>query len=393
MYFRTKDLDKGTQNRVLYEGENEEAYDRDTFLKNIGFLEVKYVESFKEKEYAGDSNDSATLLLGHMVVDGKYDLFVAVLRGCFSAQEWLSMFDPGCDNEAYEKLTGEHPEWTDRNTFKGVDIAKNRAMSFIDDFIAQYDNPALQNCILITGHSRGGALANVIGAEMEKRSDIRSYTYTFNAPGVTTDSSAPDCRTIFNVFDSNDYYTDPIPFGKETFYRYGCDITKPIADSNEIKAEIARLKGREDYCSLDAEAKAEFRRMFAERFPDRASLYEMVKATRRFDTEEEADAYEKLCTSLIGSENGLGLEGMCNVERRENAEGFEVDLNYCGGAVLLSYAKSLAYGQAAYEATVSLFEEDTAACEILSFLMKHADGLNGGHLLLNSYVLAGLYQP
>lgn len=41
VYFRTKDLDKDTQNRVLYEGENEEEYEWTSFLKHIGFSEIK----------------------------------------------------------------------------------------------------------------------------------------------------------------------------------------------------------------------------------------------------------------------------------------------------------------------------------------------------------------
>lgn len=136
VYFRTKDADKGVPNRVLYEGETEEEYDWTNFLKKAGFSEVKHIESYKEKECAGDGSDSATLLLAHGAVSGKYDLYAVVLRGCFSAQEWVSIYDPGCPDEAYTELTGEHPEWTDGDCYKGLDIARNRAMEFIDAFMA-----------------------------------------------------------------------------------------------------------------------------------------------------------------------------------------------------------------------------------------------------------------
>ena len=388
VYFRAKDLDKGTQNRVLYDGENTEEYDWTAFLKKVGFSDVRYIESYKEKEYAGDSNDSVTMLLGHTVVDGQYDLYVVAVRGCFSAQEWISVFDPGCDGEAYTELTGQHPEWTDRNAFKGLDIARNRAITFIDEFIEQYDNAEYQNCMLITGHSRGGALANMIGAEMEDRADIRSYAYTFSTPGVTTDAKAMEYRTIFNVYDTNDYYADPLPFGEEQFYRYGCDIAVAVADSEEIKTELARLKGRDDFKSLDAETKAEFVKLFGDRFPNRASLYDMLKVTRIFEKEEDALAFEAQCQALIGSEQGLGLEGLCMAESNGKDGKYEVTLSYGGGAILIAYAKTLAYGQAAYEASVLLFQDDVPACEILSLLMDNAAELSGGHLLINSYVIS-----
>lgn len=408
VYFRTKDADKGVPNRVLYEGETAEEYDWTNFLKQVGFSEVRYIESYKQKEYSGDGNDSATLLLAHGVVDGKYDLYVAVLRGCFSAQEWISIYDPGCAGEAYTELTGEHPEWTDKNSYKGLDIAKNRAMEFIEAFMAETDDPDCRDCILITGHSRGGAIANLIGAEMETRPGIRSYTYTFSSPGVTTDKTADIYRTIFNIYDTNDYYADPMPFGNEKFYRYGIDLTMPVGASDEIRAEIARLKGRDDFISLTPETKARFAEAFGKRFPDRASLYEMKTVTQTFDTEEAAFARAEECLSLIGSENGLGLTGLCYlsgaaegerilpgetdlskaVTGTENGK-YAVSMTYCDGAILAAYAKCLAYGEAAYTGTVQLFAEDSAACEIIGLLMENAAGLTGGHLLINGFVLSG----
>ena len=387
VYFRTKDLDKGTQNRILFDGENEEEYDQTAFLKNVGFSDVQFIESHKAKEYAGDNNDSATLLLAHTIVDETYDLYAVIVRGCFSIQEWVSVFDPGCDSETYTELTGEHPEWTDKTAYKGMDIAKNRALAFINGFITQNDDPKYENCMLITGHSRGGGIANMIGAEMENRKDIRSYTYTFNAPGVTTDEKSGEYRTVFNIFDSNDYYVDPLPFGKEEFYRYGRDITLAITDSDEVKAEITKLKGRDDFISLDAKAKSEFEDLFGQCFPDRASLYHMTTVTQTFDTEEAAAAYAEQCLTLIGSENGLGLEGFCSIESSETEGKYVVSMKYCGAAILISFAKSLAYGEAAGEAAIELFKEDTAACEMLDFLMTNAAGINGGHLLINSFVL------
>ena len=386
VYFRDKDLDKGAQNRVLYEDADEDEYDRTVFLEKLGFTEIRYVETYKEKEYAADTNDSATFLLAHAVVDGEYDLYTVVFRGCFSAQEWLSVFDPGSDDKAYETYTGQHPEWTDHDVPKGLDIAGNRALSFIDEFIEQNDDPSLKNCILVTGHSRGGGLANLIGAEMEKRSDIKSYTYTFSAPGVTVKRSEEKYSTIFNVFDRDDFYTKPLAFGSEELYRYGCDCEIAINDSDELKDEIAKLKGRDDYCCMQRDAREEFLNSFAGRFANRAALYQTMEIKKVFDTEQEAQEYEERCRLLIGSENGLGLEAFCRIERSGQRQ---VDLYYCGAGILVAYSKTLAYGQPAYDAAAELFADDASTCGELSLLMEQAPGLTGGHLLINMYVAGG----
>lgn len=390
VYFRAKDLDRGTPNRVLYEGENAEEYDQTSFLKEIGFSEVEYIESYKAREYSCDSNDSVTLLLAHKLVDDKYDLYVIALRGCFSAQEWISAFDPGSTDESYSELTGQHSEWSDKYSYKGMDIAKNRAMEFIEEFIEKNDDPNCQNCMLITGHSRGGALANMIGAEMEDRDNIRSYTYAFNAPSVTVNEKAKEYTTIFNIFDSNDFLTDPLPFAREKFCRYGRDLSMAISDTDEIKTEITKLKGRDDFTNANTEFKSQFKKLFGQRFPDRASLYTMTSVTQTFDTEEDAMACADMYRTIIGSDGGLGVEEFCFLNGNTvNDEGkYEVSMSYCGGAVLIAYAKTLAYGASAYESAVKLFEGDREVCEILSLLMDNAADITGGHLLVNSFVLS-----
>ena len=408
VYFRAKDLEKGTQNRVLYEGEDPEEYEVTNFMKKLGFTEVEYIESFKAGNYAEDTNDSATMLLAHRTVDSRYDLYAVVLRGAFSAQEWISAFDPGCESESYTQLTGQHPDWTDRKVHKGFGIGADRAMDFIEEFMQKNDDPDLSDCMLITGHSRGAALAALVGAKMEERDDIRSCTYAFNGPGVIADERAKEYRTIFNIFDSNDYYVETMPFADGPFYRYGRDMTMAGMDSDQVKKEVADLKGRDDYVTVTSDMKAQYAEMFGKRFPDRESLYQMTTVTQTFDSEEEALTRAEMCQTLIGAESGLGLEGLCYLNNAldngtaaaaageavaslDNGK-YEVSMTYCGQAVLTAYAKSLAYGAAACQGTLQLFEEDREACAILELLMENMKGVQGGHLLISSFVLSQYVQ-
>ena len=389
IYFREKDLPKGTQNRILVDGVPAERYDWTVLLTEAGFTDVRYVESHKAGTYDTDTEDSATLVLGYQKVQDRYDTYVAVFRGSFSAQEWVSAFDPGFAGAEYTALTGKHPEWKDTENLKGLDIGAARALSMIESYMEEHDDPSAENCILLTGHSRGAGLANIAGAQLETDPAVRSFTYTFNCMPVTVRADAGNFCTVYNVFDAGDFYTELYPFANEKVVRFGKDLSLEIADSDPVKAEIAALKGREDYVSASKELRETYRALFESRFADRKSLYEPVTSVQRFSSKEEAESRLAECESLIGAETGLGLSEFCRMgEISQAADGmYELPMEYCGAALIRAYAKELAYGKAAYEGLVSLFSEDETGCLIADLLMENAAALNGGHLLSNSYVL------
>lgn len=385
-YYREKDLAKGTQNRVLVDGVPAEEYTFTTLLDTVGFTEVLHMESFREKEYALDGNDSVTLTLAHRVTDGKYDSYVVVIRGCFSAQEWVSAFDPGADTAAYTDMTGEHPEWTEPAAFKGFAIAAERAKEFIDAFMAENNDPALPDCILFTGHSRGGAIANLLGAFYEFSSDAKTYTYTFNAPAVIEKSALKRAKTVFNLFDSGDFYTDPLPFSDPKPVRYGKDLTLDIASDDAVKTAVAALKGRDDYASAPADVLAAYKKDFAAAFPTRASLYETKTVTETFADKAEAEKRLAEIETLIGAD-GLDLGMYCTPGTVTKTDsGYELGYSYCGAVFSAGLSKVLAYGSAAYDALNTLFREDSRMA-LVTTLYENAAALSGGHLLVNGYVM------
>ena len=391
-YFRQKDLDKGRQNRVVFAENADTEYSVTDFLTAFGFTDAEHYESYLVLEDPTDSNDSVTLNIGHQVADGKYDVYAVVIRGCFSWQEWCSAFDPGCSDANYNGLTGSHPDWTHSEYHKGIDIAANRTLAFIEDFIAGHNDETLPDCILLTGHSRGGSIANILGAHFEKDSAIRSYTYTFNTMPAACDADAGRYQTIFNVFDTNDFFTDPFPFTEGSFRRYGTDISLSASGSEEFKAQVQALKGLNDYVSVSADTAAEYRRLFAERFPSREMLCDTESLTFVYDDEESAAAGRENFVALISSENGLGVEDLCRVSEivKGNDGTFTLTVEYNGLALLRSYAKILAYGPAAYDAFVKLFAGEETGCEIAALIVENIDAINGGHLLGYSYLLSGI---
>ncbi len=388
-YFRSKDLDAGRQNRVLY-AESDAEYDTAYFLSALGFENVQKIESFKLKEYAFDTNDSVTMILGYLPAED-CNIYAAAVRGCYSAGEWASAFDPGTTDASYEALTGEHPEWTEQKHYKSMDIAKNRALEFIEAFMEENGDPSLPDRLLLTGHSRGGAIANLLGAYCEKNSDAETFTYTFNSLPVTEADDAADYRTVFNLFDAGDLFVRMFPFTDGNVKRYGTDLPFSVAGSEDVLGEVAELKGRDDYACLSDEQFAEYDAMFAERFAGRDSLYLMREVKKVYGSETDAENDYTLFRSLISSESGLGLELYTDLhEVIQNGNGqYEFSFCYCDAALLLSYAMLLAYGTSAAEAVQTLFADDAGGARIASFLADYYALVSGGHSLVLDYVISG----
>ncbi|MBO2516823.1 MAG: hypothetical protein CW338_06025 [Clostridiales bacterium] len=385
-YFREKDIARGTPNRVLIDGKSTDDYDFTLLLRELGFTDTEHIESYSAGEYAYDTNDSVTMNMGYMDLDGRYDVFVIVIRGCFSAGEWVSIFDPGFAGEEYAAYTGEHPEWTDTDILKGADIASNRALGFIREYIAAHDDPVRENRVLVTGHSRGGIIAQIIGAAMEDDPAVISCTYAFNTPPVTDNAGAEEYSTVFSIFDTTDFFSNCLPFGSEPMYRYGKTYTMSIPGNMLALGEAEKLNGRA-YSSLTEEEQAEYIRMFGARFPDRKSLYEQRVITEVFDSAEAAEARLAECAGIIDPA-GLGLDMFCRAGMTENDDGtYAVEIRYCDAALLISEGRVLAYGAAAADAVKSLFAADAGMCGIVDFIMEHGARITAGHIILNSYVI------
>jgi len=100
------------------------------------------------------------------------------------------------------------------------------AQEVLDTLAEQIDG--LQNPLfLITGHSRGAAVANILGAKLTDRFGAENvYAYTFATPR-TVRGDYPAYGNIFNVINPADLITY-LPFPQWGFGRYGVDVTLPV---------------------------------------------------------------------------------------------------------------------------------------------------------------------
>jgi len=205
---------------------------------------------FKNNNYKYDSDDTTSGVYAHKYLfddNGKIakDLIIIAFEGTNGKKRWSSNFDVGFNGPEYFDKTGgdtNHPEWTSegdaRLYHKGFYIAANRVLQekvegkdgpvqflkYIEDHSTYSDGHPI---VFVTGHSRGGAMANIVGEYLENRykddqgnRKCTPFTYTFASPAVWGDNSRPQTSGVFNVINTDDLVT-MVPFSGWGFTRFG----------------------------------------------------------------------------------------------------------------------------------------------------------------------------
>lgn len=94
--------------------------------------------------------------------------------------------------------------------------------------------------LLLTGHSRGGALANLISAQLIKSGRRDVFCYTFACPNITADDDvySSKFRNIYNFIYEDDFVPQ-FPLSEWGYNRYGCTITFKNCDTNSRRLKKA----------------------------------------------------------------------------------------------------------------------------------------------------------
>ena len=148
-------------------------------LINMGYGEnffSSYITPTREE------NDSVGYVIANKEYD-RYDLVTVIIKGTSEDSEWYSNFNIG-DGEIHE----------------GFNIAALKLYSDLEKYISTLgDN---DKKFLITGHSRGAGVANIVAKMLNESSyadkkDI--FAYTFASPLVSLDACTEGYENIFNI--------------------------------------------------------------------------------------------------------------------------------------------------------------------------------------------------
>ena len=200
------------------------------FGKKLGLNDVK---SYKvtASEYDVDKNDVTEFFVGHKKIVYKgviREVIVVAVRGTNETNaEWSSNFDVGADTKEYYDAMGDsHPHWKNKQNHKGFDVASNRVYEKLTSYINTYISADAEVSMLVTGHSRGAAIANILSQMYTDNTDYKVFGYTFAAPNTTTAKNAASYKNIFNVINKDDIIPY-LPLSQWGFKNYG--VTKSIS--------------------------------------------------------------------------------------------------------------------------------------------------------------------
>lgn len=191
-----------------------------------------------EDDATSDAQDTVAYTIGRRdanISGEKRIIYCIVLRGTESAGEWLSNIDTGVSPDA------------DHEGFRRI------ANAFISEILKYITTKAEDNIIWIMGHSRGGAVANLLGATITNSQNFalrdNIYVYTYGSPNTTTKAGIYD--NIYNIVNPDDIIT-MLPPDKWGFHRFGdtIELSRDAAVYKKMKHNFYELTEGTEYISL-----------------------------------------------------------------------------------------------------------------------------------------------
>lgn len=198
------------------------AYKYDSALDNFDSLGFEHKAKFNYGENY-DPSAVGIVIASKKVLD--YTIVAVAMRGTY-AHEWYSNFDIGRD-------------LSDTGVHEGFDIARNFALDKIEMYMVNYGVDRDHCKFLVTGHSRGAAVANLTAKSLiDIYGADNIYAYTFATPNTTTLEEAVSERYsgIFNFVNPDDFIAY-IPLDSWGFTKYGTTIVFPSKNSDELYSE------------------------------------------------------------------------------------------------------------------------------------------------------------
>lgn len=211
-------------------------------LEQMGFNDVRKIDLMPKYQDEEDPNDYVVFYMGRKTISidmVDYVIYAVAVRGTVDPEEWQSNFDIGADTEEYAKMCGQnHPDWDDHVMHKGFYVSANRVYKELEAYMEEFksNDEGKKKSVLITGHSRGAAVANILGKMYEDLynggGEVKPYTYTYGTPNTTTEtrSKAEQYKTIFNMINRDDL-VPYIPLSSWGLCRYGTDIYTSVEEN------------------------------------------------------------------------------------------------------------------------------------------------------------------
>ncbi|WP_255467279.1 lipase family protein [Raoultibacter phocaeensis] len=275
-------------------------------LGALGFENIR-TESFALRSHVLDqigalfagSHDVAAYAFASKTLPGQNGspdqtlIFVGV-RGSYGI-EWLSNF----------KMVGEG-ESAEGRDHQGFKMAEAEVMESLQGYAKEIGADPEHTKILVSGHSRGGAVANLLAADLDNASGTERalapaqgvFAYTFASPSSTQCADRDNALygNIFNVANASDI-VPTLPSLSWGFGRYGTTVSLPdvtCADFSPLYEGMQQAfrtnTGFDNPCATaDLEKLDEFGAEVAEAIPSLDSLMSPIGVVNAVQTVSQLD--------------------------------------------------------------------------------------------------------
>ena len=197
-------------------------------LSELGYDKVVFLA------YDGDNVDKTGLALA-IREDKSYSTTAIIIRPTVG-KEWYSNFDIGYGAEHHGFL-------------KAAEYAEQRLSDYL--YVRQ---PKHAVRFLVTGFSRGGAVANILAKRLCDRYGLEPVRcYTFASPNTCVSFRGARYGSIFNLVRDEDFFTR-VPLSGWGYTKYGRTIS--LSDCQDIRNRFRILTG-EDYIGFGSGDAAE----------------------------------------------------------------------------------------------------------------------------------------
>jgi len=224
--------------------------------------------SYKDKKYGRDRVGYTIASRNAETTGDDFDIVIIAIRGTFGRDEWISNFNLAnewgkSDDLDPEKMPMLH---------EGFSKATDSVMDALSDYVEKFEIDVSRARFLITGHSRGGSVANLLGKRLDDLSekpdssslaDIKRenvYVYCFAPPNVTIrpndELHLKKYNNIFSIINPEDLVPrmpftawDGRRFGREL--RLKCFETLPLTGSWTHPGYVGMKNNFKETCGYD----------------------------------------------------------------------------------------------------------------------------------------------
>lgn len=315
--------------------------DYDSFYKTLNLDNFEYCDVGINSET--DPLDQTFINFAHKKINvngASYDIgFITLEDSGGRGAYWSSNFDLGADDESYYSLTGEHPDWTNKKNHKGFDVTANRCIPCVEDYISRNLDKKSQQILYIFGHSRGGAICNVLASKLIDKG-YQTVAYGYASPATTTneDATSSKYQNIHNYYCSDDIVAGLLN-PKLGFTRYGQSESFKLIDYKQQFEAINKI-------TLPDKDNSIVTTIFSKLANSREAVYQinddyLVLYSEPMGKSEATSLITRYTSSFTDDYESLG--NYIKVETIERDDGqVQVKITACAGFYLALIGKCLA---------------------------------------------------